>query len=72
MTLTLPDFITRWQASTRNERGAAQGHFLDRSVLDAYGWPHDITDEQTLERLLALNLERAASAPVTPLRMEHI
>jgi hypothetical protein len=33
---------------------------LDRAVLDAYGWPHDLTDEQILERLLALNLERAA------------
>jgi hypothetical protein len=32
---------------------------LDRAVLDACGWPHDLTDEQILERLLALNLERA-------------
>jgi len=32
---------------------------LDEAVLDAYGWPHDLTDEQILERLLALNLERA-------------
>ncbi|NLE60281.1 MAG: class I SAM-dependent DNA methyltransferase, partial [Planctomycetes bacterium] len=31
---------------------------LDRAVLDAYGWRHDLTDEQILERLLALNLER--------------
>jgi hypothetical protein len=34
---------------------------LDRAVLDAYGRPHDLTDEQILERLLALNLERAAA-----------
>lgn len=34
---------------------------LDQAVLDAYGWPHDLSDEQILERLLALNLERAAS-----------
>jgi hypothetical protein len=34
---------------------------LDQAVLDAYGWPHDLTDEQILERLLALNLERAAT-----------
>jgi len=33
---------------------------LDIAVLDAYGWPHDITDEQILERLVALNAERAA------------
>ena len=31
---------------------------LDRVVLDAYGWPAEITDEEILERLLALNLER--------------
>ena len=32
---------------------------LDIAVLDAYGWPHDITDEQILENLVALNAERA-------------
>jgi hypothetical protein len=34
---------------------------LDEAVLDAYGWPHDLGDEEILARLLALNLERAAS-----------
>ena len=34
---------------------------LDEAVLDAYAWPHDITNDEILERLLALNLERAAS-----------
>jgi len=29
-------------------------------VAAAYGWPPDLTDEQILERLLALNLERAS------------
>jgi hypothetical protein len=33
---------------------------LDRAVLDAYGWPHDIDDQEILARLLALNLARAA------------
>lgn len=33
---------------------------LDASVLDAYGWPRDLTDEQIVERLVALNAERAA------------
>jgi hypothetical protein len=33
-------------------------HKLDAAVFDAYGWPHDLTDEQILERLLALNLGR--------------
>ena len=32
---------------------------LDAAVADAYGWPNDLSDEQILERLLALNLERA-------------
>jgi hypothetical protein len=33
---------------------------LDAAVLDAYGWPQDISDDKMLLRLLALNLERAA------------
>jgi len=33
---------------------------LDAAVADSYGWPADLTDEQILEKLLALNLERAA------------
>lgn len=33
---------------------------LDEAVLSAYDWPLDVSDEQVLERLLALNLERAA------------
>ncbi len=32
---------------------------LDEAVLDAYGWPHNILDEEILARLLALNGERA-------------
>jgi hypothetical protein len=28
---------------------------LDKAVLDAYGWPHDLSDEEILKRLLALN-----------------
>jgi type II restriction/modification system DNA methylase subunit YeeA len=32
---------------------------LDAAVAAAYGWPVDLTDEQILEKLLALNLERA-------------
>ncbi len=43
----------------------AEAHsVLDRAVADAYGWPHDLSDEQILERLLALNLERAAHGGV--------
>ncbi len=32
---------------------------LDRAVFAAYGWPEDITDEDILKNLLALNLERS-------------
>jgi type II restriction/modification system DNA methylase subunit YeeA len=32
---------------------------LDEAVFAAYGWPNDLSDEQILEKLLALNLERA-------------
>ena len=32
---------------------------LDRAVAGAYGWPHDLSDAEILERLLALNQERA-------------
>jgi hypothetical protein len=40
---------------------------LDHAVLDAYGWPHDLPDDEILARLLALNLERAAQAgPALP------
>ncbi len=32
---------------------------LDAAVADAYGWPADLADGEIIERLLALNLERA-------------
>ena len=32
---------------------------LDAAVADAYGWPVDLTDEEILERLVALNHQRA-------------
>ncbi|HEY9420188.1 MAG TPA: type IIL restriction-modification enzyme MmeI, partial [Thermoanaerobaculia bacterium] len=32
---------------------------LDAAVFDAYGWPPTLTDEEILERLVALNHERA-------------
>ena len=33
---------------------------LDAAVIEAYGWPADVGDEEILERLVALNKERAA------------
>ncbi len=38
---------------------------LDHVVLDAYGWPYDLSDDAMLARLLALNLKRArAEVPI--------
>jgi type II restriction/modification system DNA methylase subunit YeeA len=34
---------------------------LDAAVAAAYGWPADLSDEQILERLFALNQQRAAA-----------
>ncbi|WP_027893426.1 hypothetical protein [Calidithermus chliarophilus] len=34
---------------------------LDQAVAAAYGWEWPLSEEQILERLLALNLERAAA-----------
>jgi type II restriction/modification system DNA methylase subunit YeeA len=33
---------------------------LDAAVFAAYGWPADVSDEDILKNLLALNLERSA------------
>jgi type II restriction/modification system DNA methylase subunit YeeA len=46
-----------------NERPAwlANAHRkLDDVVFAAYGWPSDLSDDELLAKLLALNLERAA------------
>ena len=47
-----------------NERPAwlANAHKrLDETVFAAYGWPADLTDDELLAKLLALNLERSAA-----------
>ena len=47
-----------------NERPAwlANAHGkLDAAVAKAYGWPADLSDDEILSRLLALNLQRAAA-----------
>ncbi|MBI2498555.1 MAG: hypothetical protein HYV75_11765 [Opitutae bacterium] len=51
-----------------NERPAWLDHAhkkLDAAVAAAYGWPADLTDGQILEKLLALNLARAAEEAKT-------
>jgi hypothetical protein len=39
---------------------------LDEAVLAAYGWANDLKDEDILERLLDLNLERARKSEGSP------
>jgi len=34
---------------------------LDSAVFAAYGWPDTLTDDEILERLLSLNLQRSAA-----------
>jgi type II restriction/modification system DNA methylase subunit YeeA len=41
---------------------------IDAAVADAYGWPANLSDEQILERLLALNLQRAAEEKKKPVQ----
>jgi type II restriction/modification system DNA methylase subunit YeeA len=56
---------TRTMTNLYNERPAWLDNAhrdLDAAVAAAYGWPADLSEEQTLSRLLALNLERAAAA----------
>ena len=54
-TLTLTNLYNSRPAWLTNAHKA-----LDEAVAAAYGWSADLTDEQILEKLLALNLERAA------------
>ena len=47
---------------------------IDAAVCDAYGWPHDLSDEEIVARVLALNLERAgeeAKGKIRWLRPEY-
>ncbi|HEV2335745.1 MAG TPA: DNA methyltransferase [Stellaceae bacterium] len=55
---------TRTLTNLYNERPAWLDNAhrdLDAAVAAAYGWPADISEEDALSRLLALNLERAAA-----------
>jgi type II restriction/modification system DNA methylase subunit YeeA len=48
-------------------RWLADAHYaLDHAVAAAYGWPEDISTEDALARLLALNLERARAQEGDP------
>jgi type II restriction/modification system DNA methylase subunit YeeA len=55
---------TRTLTNLYNERPAWLDNAhrdLDAAVAAAYGWPADISEEEVLARLLALNLERTAA-----------
>ena len=59
------EFKTDWKKTVKSDFTIAQAQELDdihseldEAVLDAYGWPHNLTDEQILERLLALSYLR--------------
>src|ERR1700732_1590483 len=45
--LSLPEFIERWKASTLSERSAAQSHFID--LYEVLGQPHPAAADQTGE-----------------------
>jgi len=45
---------------------------LDAAVFDAYGWLHDLSDDEILARLLALNLERAVGQEVVAVVAEEV
>ncbi len=45
MALSLPEFVTRWKASTLTERSAAQTHFID--LCEVLGQPHPAAADQT-------------------------
>jgi hypothetical protein len=44
---------------------------LDAAVFAAYGWESNLTDDEILSRLLALNLERAKASGPTPLDIDE-
>ena len=50
----------RIEAPSSRMRGIHLDVRLDEVVFAAYGWPADLSDDEILARLLALNLERAA------------
>lgn len=43
--LTLPDFVGRWKASSLSERAASQSHFID--LCEVLGHPHPAAADQT-------------------------
>src|SRR5664280_879287 len=45
MSLSLPEFVAQWKASTLSERAGAQTHFID--LCNVLGQPHPAAADQT-------------------------
>jgi hypothetical protein len=63
------DLKKRTLTNLYNERPAwlaAAHRRLDEAVAAAYGWPPDLSDDELLARLLALNRSRAGTAAGEP------
>lgn len=67
MPLTPQDFVSKWKRAEAREHQSVQEYQrptwlklahkkLDEAVFAAYGWKSDLSDEEILERLPALNL----------------
>jgi hypothetical protein len=55
MMLTPQDFVSKWKRAEAHKK-------LDAAACAAYGWPENLSDEQILEKLLALNRLRLPSS----------
>ena len=63
------DLKTRTLTNLYNQRPAwldMAHRRLDAAVATAYGWPADLTDDEVLERLFALNQDRARAVRNPP------
>ena len=59
MPLTQQDFVSKWKRAEAREPLDLAHKRLNESVFAAYGWKSDLSDEEILEKLLKLNLQRA-------------
>ncbi len=57
---TSPYLTSHWSACPTWLNNAQKK--LDSAVFAAYGWPEDLSDEEMLKRLLALNQDRSGTA----------
>jgi len=56
---TMTDLYNDTEKDPRPKWLTNRHHAIDEAVAAAYGWPVDLSDDEILARLLALNLERA-------------